>query len=92
MRYDRPTLRRELESSGFEPLYLSYHFQWMYIVMLLMKWLGIQRGDEFQSPTRNSLTALAHRALRAITRLESRLLPGFLPGSSLVCVARRRTA
>jgi len=89
LRYDRPGLASELVGSGFTATRMSYYFQWMYLVMLGMRWLGLKRGSDFRSPTRNRILAFCHRVLGAITRLESRLMPGFVPGSTIVCVATR---
>jgi SAM-dependent methyltransferase len=89
LRYDRPGLAGELRGSGFIVNRMSYYFQWTYLVMLGMKWMGIKRGSDFQSPTRNRVLAFCHRLLGALTRLESRLMPGFIPGSTIVCVATR---
>ena len=89
LRYDRPGLAGELAGSGFTPSRMDYYFQWVYVVMLGMRCLGVARRSGFRSPTRNRLLAFCHRLLAAITRLEARLMPGFVPGSSIVCVARR---
>jgi hypothetical protein len=89
LRYDRPGLAAELVNTGFIIRKIDYCFQWVYLVMLVMKCLGIRRGSDFRSPTRNRLLAFCHRLLGAVTRLESRLMPGFVPGSSIVCVASR---
>lgn len=89
LRYDRPTLAGELADSGFRVTKMSYYFQWMYLVMLVMKCLGLNRGSDFRSPTRNRVLAYCHRILGAITRLESRLMPSFVPGSTIACVATR---
>lgn len=92
LRYDRPELAKDLAGGGFTATRMSYVFQWMYLSMLAMKWLGISRGSDFKSPNRNPVTALFHRILGGITRLETRLVPGFIAGSSIVCVAQRDEA
>ena len=89
LRYDRQGLKRELADSGFKTIKSSYYFQWIYLAMLVMKWLGIERDSDFKSPTRTRITAFLHRALGVFTRSESRIVPGFVPGSSIVCLAAR---
>jgi SAM-dependent methyltransferase len=89
LRYDRPGLTSELVNTGFTIRKMDYCFQWVYLVMLGMKCLGIRRGSDYRSPTRNRLLAFCHRLLGGLTKLESRLIPGFVPGSSIVCVASR---
>jgi len=89
LRYDRPGLAGDLVSGGFTATAVSYVFQWMYLSLLVMKWLGIKRGSDFKSPNRNRFTTGFHRLLGWVTQLETRLVPGFVAGSSIVCVARR---
>jgi hypothetical protein len=89
LRYDRPGLDRELAAGGFKTITSAYYFQWVYLSMLVMKMLGVERGSDFKSPTRSRSTAFLHRVLGFFTRVESRLVPGFLAGSSIVCLAAR---
>jgi hypothetical protein len=89
LRYDRPGLAKDLASSGFTATRMTYVFQWMYVSLLAMKWLGLERGVDFKSPNRTAVTRLFHRIVGVITRLEARLVPGFIAGSSIVCVAQR---
>jgi len=89
LRYDRVRLAAELERAGFAPERNYYAFNWLYVVSLLVKTLGIRRRNSFASPRRNRLTSRLHGLLALMTRIETRLVPGFVPGSSLVCIARR---
>jgi SAM-dependent methyltransferase len=89
LRYDRPTLAGELQRSGFRVRKNSYHFHLVYLAGLLLKTLGIERDTGFSPPQRSRAAGLLHRLLGYYGRLENRLLPGFLPGSSLVCIAER---
>jgi hypothetical protein len=89
LRYDRPGLDRELAAGGFKTIRSGYYFQWVYLAMLVMKMLGVERGSDFKSPTRSRATAFLHRVLGFFTRVESRLVPGFFAGSSIVCLAAR---
>jgi SAM-dependent methyltransferase len=89
LRYDRARLHAELTDAGFAPQRTAYFFNWLYVVSRAMGLLGIPKGTQFNPIERRSPAALLHRALGAVTKLESRLVPGRLPGSSLACLARR---
>lgn len=87
LRYDRPTLAAELEASGFKVINNNYFFHWIYFVSLLSKWIGIKKEVEFKSPDRNILLAALHRVLAWVSQIDNSLIPGFVLGSSIVCVA-----
>jgi 2-polyprenyl-3-methyl-5-hydroxy-6-metoxy-1,4-benzoquinol methylase len=89
LRYDRQQLAAELATAGFRPLRTAYFFQWLYLASLTLKLLRVPRGNDFKPIRAGSASALLHRLLGAVTRLENRILPGRLPGSSLACIARR---
>lgn len=89
LRYNRPLLRAELAAAGFKPGRCAYFFNWLYLVSLIMNLLRISKGTQFNSIRRRSPAAMLHRILGWITRLETMVLPGAVPGSSLACVARR---
>ncbi|MEH6592409.1 MAG: methyltransferase domain-containing protein [Halioglobus sp.] len=89
LRYNRAQLRAELAASGFAPVRTAYFFHWLYLVSLLMKILRIPKGTEFTAIRPGSPGALLHRVLGWVTRLENRLVPGVLVGSSLACIAKR---
>ena len=89
LRYNRPQLRAELTAAGFAPVRTAYFFHWLYLLSLLMNLLRIPKGTQFSPIRPGSPGAVLHRALGWLTRLETRLLPGVLAGSSLACVAHR---
>jgi SAM-dependent methyltransferase len=91
LRYNRPTLEGELRESGWKPKVCFYFFNWIYLASLLLGWLGIEKSTNFKPIGGNGLNSLLHRLLGAFTKLESRLMPGFLPGSSIACLAFRST-
>jgi hypothetical protein len=76
----------------FSPGRPAYFFHSLYFAARLFKWLRIPRQTGFRSPDRTRLLAWSHRVLGLLARLESRLLPGSLVGSSLACVASREQA
>ncbi len=90
LRYNRPQLREDLAAAGFAARKTGYFFHWLYLVSLAMKALRIPRGNQFRPIHRGSLKALLHRLLAAFSRLENRILPGALAGSSIACIARRK--
>jgi 2-polyprenyl-3-methyl-5-hydroxy-6-metoxy-1,4-benzoquinol methylase len=89
LRYNRAGINRELQAGGFAPVRTAYFFNWVYLLSLLLKCLGVKRKTSFESPRKNRLLAACHWFLGHFTRLESALMPGFIVGSSIVCVARR---
>lgn len=90
LRYNRPTLQRELEAGGLEMLRISYFFNSLYLLSLLLKWAGIQKGTDFSPLPATGIKPLFHRLLGAIFQLESRLVPRWAAGSSIIAVARPR--
>jgi SAM-dependent methyltransferase len=89
LRYSRPVLMRELNAGHFTPTKIAYFFHWVYLVSLLLKGLGGKRKTSFDSPGRNRILAACHWVLGFATRLESAVVPGFVVGSSIFCIARR---
>ena len=89
LRYDRSILESELKGSGFTPQKSSYFFQWVYLVSLLMSLAGLAKSNSFEPILPGSLKALLHKTLGFITRTESRVVPGFVVGSSIICIASR---
>jgi hypothetical protein len=90
LRYDRPGLEAELRDAGFSPIKTAYYFNWVYLASLLMKPLGIKRKTDFTSPGRNPLVRMLHKLMTWLTGVESRLVPAWVPGSTIVCLARRQ--
>ncbi len=91
LRYDRPGLEAELEGCGFAPVRTAYFFHWLYLVSRAMNLLGISKGNDFRPIPPGSVTAFIHRALGWLTCMESRIVPGSIVGSSLICLAIRET-
>jgi len=90
LRYDRPGLEAELRAAGFAPVKTAYHFNWVYLVSLLMRPLGIKRKTDFTAPSQHPLETMLHKLLAWLTGAESRLVPGWVPGSTILCLARRQ--
>jgi SAM-dependent methyltransferase len=90
LRYDRPALEAELQEAGFDPIKSAYHFNWVYLASLIMRPLGIKRKTDFTAPSRNPLVIMLHKLLAWLTVVESRLVPGWMPGSTILCLARRQ--
>ena len=89
LRYDRRGLEKELLQSGFTPQKTAYFFHWVYLASIAMGLLGLAKSTDFQAMESHGIKAFCHRLLGLFTRLESRLVPGFVAGSSIACSASR---
>lgn len=88
-RYDRPTLRSEIEKTGLRIDHLAYFFHALHPVILLNNLVrGRERDTRFQAP-KGSLSIALNTWIGHAFALEARLLPGPLIGSSIIAVARR---
>jgi hypothetical protein len=85
-RYDRPSLRRELDAAGYSLRSCRYFFHGLYPFALAFKVLGAARSTEIVAPPES----LMHRAAGRWFAAESAPLLGFLPGTSLLAVASCR--
>jgi Methyltransferase domain len=83
LRYDIRTLRDVVRLSGGRIESWSYFFHALYVPAWLLKRLGLKRGTAFPAPKANFWL---HRCLGYMFWLESRLLPKWLFGTSLICV------
>lgn len=88
LRYDRPTLRQEVEAAGLSCARISYFFNWLYLASLILKWTGLEKGTEFTPLPSKGIKPLLHRALAFITEMESRIMPSFVAGSSMIALVR----
>ena len=89
LRFDRPQLAAELFNGGYRVIESSYCFHWVYLAAMFLKLLRIKRKVDAAAPARNPLVLSAHWLLGWLTRLESKIIPGFVAGSSIICVAVR---
>lgn len=85
-RYDRRMLRREVEGAGLSLRSCEYFFHGLYPFALGIKMLGRARATDVVAPPES----LLHRAAGLWFEAESSLLPGFIPGTSLLAVAAPR--
>ena len=81
-RYDRVGLCRELTAANFRSIGSRYFFQTLYLPIWLAK---KKRGTAIQAPT--PALALLHRIIGRAMTLEQAVIPGALPGSSIIAVA-----
>lgn len=77
-----------VERAGLTLRWHRYWFHSLYLPTRLLTKLGGQRNLVHSGP-KNSLVATLHRAVSAYLYQESRLLPGSLPGTSVVIVGER---
>jgi SAM-dependent methyltransferase len=89
LRFDRPGLEADLEAGEFPPQRTSYFFHWVYLSSLLMRALRIGKSTDFQPIEDRGIKGLLHRLLGAASCVESRVIPGCLPGSSIISIAAR---
>lgn len=82
-RYDRATLRRELALAGFHVRSVRYFFHGLYPAALAINAVGATRSTDMVAPPES----LLHRLVGRWFALESSVLPGALPGTSLIAVA-----
>ena len=85
-RYDRTSLRRELDAAGYCVRSCRYFFHGLYPVALAINLVGATRSTEIVAPPESIL----HRAVGRWFAAESAPLLGFLPGTSLLAVASCR--
>jgi hypothetical protein len=87
-RYTRELLSAHLKEAGLCPIKMRYFFHALYVAALLIRLLGLKRRTHLPPPGNPTL----HRLLAYCLWAESRMLMpiGFLPGLSLLAVARRR--
>lgn len=88
-RYDLPLLRAHVEAGGLELLEAGYCFHGLYPTLRLMVHSGRSRSERFKAPRGPAWLAF-HAAAAAFFRLERRLVPGSVRGSTILAVARPR--
>jgi SAM-dependent methyltransferase len=89
-RYDRPLLREELDHAALQVEHIAYFFHGLYPAIRLNNTVrGRKREIRFLAPA-SDFSIRMHRVLGACCALEARLLPGWLQGTSIIAVARRR--
>lgn len=88
-RYNRSMLKKELDASGFRPHYLGYFFHSLYLAIGCNNLLrGRIRQLRVYPPT-TTIEVVSNRLLGRIMALESRCLPRFILGASILAVAHR---
>jgi hypothetical protein len=83
-RYDRRMLTQQLTAAGYAVDRMQYFFHGLYLPAWIAARLRRARKVEIAPPT----GGFAHRLLAWIFRWEARLVPGGIPGSSIIAVAR----
>jgi len=88
LRYNPRILRKELNDAGYEVVKLRHFFHALYIPIWLKARVGSARTVAYTPPT--GLVALLHRLIGSYFIWEAAFVPGWVPGSSLVCIAKRK--
>lgn len=86
-RYDRAAAAALATDAGLVPLRCRYFYHALYLAMALQRLLGIERQVAFQPVRGDAL----HRLVAAGLYLDDLCLPGALPGTSVMVVARAGT-
>lgn len=88
-RYDRPLLHRELADAGLRPTHSAYFFHSLYAAITLNNaFRGRKRNVRFSAPAPGIPTML-NRIVGTLFAMESAILPGAWPGSSLIAVGTK---
>ncbi len=83
-RYSPATLREAVLSAGLQPLKTGGFFHSLYIPMRLMSFLGMKRATRHAAMGNQTL----HGVMASFFRLEAKLLPDWVPGTSLGLIAK----
>ena len=89
-RYDLSMVKTEMEKAGYAVVYCGYFFHSLYFVMLLNQVLFKKRVVKFVPPGKG-LAGWFHRFTGNIFHMESKLMPGQLIGTSVLCIAKRKS-
>jgi hypothetical protein len=73
-----------MESARIQPLRLRYFFHSLYVPIRLLNMLNRPRAISFSRPGRTAL----HSLIATAFQFEAAILPGRVPGSSLLGVGR----
>jgi len=84
-RYDCSSLGREIGAMGFRPRHMHYFFHALYPAGRAVLALTGRRQVRVSAP--HSWQRMLHRALGEAFYWENKVLPGSLPGTSLLCLA-----
>lgn len=91
-RYDPALLQEELRGAGLEVEHMAYFFHALHPIIALNNLVrGRKRAIRFHAP-RSALSIAFNSALGSLFAVESTVLPGAIPGSSLIAVAHVRSA
>lgn len=88
-RYNRPVLRAQLASSGFEPVWMSHVFSWLVVPVWLRRRMATSQDaqlglDQVSRPVGQVAMVLTTLEKAVVSRVPLPL------GTSILCVARRR--
>ncbi len=86
-RYDLKGVRKLAIGAGCALVWQSYFFRLLYLPMLFCKAASVNRSTAPRIPT--GVGTIVHRIIAAVCKIEYRLLPSYVPGSSIVAVFSR---
>jgi hypothetical protein len=80
----------EFKQAGIEPDHAAYFFHGIHPAITVNNLIrGRKRNIRFKAPAQGAATAV-NKALGTLFAWESRILPGSIPGSSIIAVGHRR--
>lgn len=88
LRYDARAIRELFREGSFQLMDWEYLFHGLYGPAQVLKLLGRNRNIELAAPSARS--RWLHRLIRSAFLFERRIIPKWVPGTSLLAVARRR--
>ena len=86
-RYTLESLQSELKQSGFRIKSCGYFFHSLYYMIRVSNMINKKRELKFDPP--KGLSLIIHKFFGSLLFLESKLLPGKMLGSSVICVAEK---
>lgn len=88
-RYDRSMMRDLFAAAGLQPVSVRYFFHALYPAIALNNLLrGRERNIRFAAPA-PGLSSAINAGMAACFATEASLIPGAVPGSSIIAIARR---
>lgn len=89
LRYDRPGMRDEIAKTKWHVLGNSYFFHLIYWPTRVLLKVTKQRDVKLAGPV--GAAKIIHRCVAGVFSLEAKLVPGWVPGTSLMTHVKRRS-
>jgi SAM-dependent methyltransferase len=90
-RYTPALLKQETEQAGFETVFSRYFFHILYLLIRMNNLLVKNRKVELTAP-KTGLSRLLNLAMADLFYPEVYMIPGWLLGSSVLCICRKKSS